>query len=235
MKAKPFHFKQFVIEQDRCALKVGTDGVLLGAWTECRYAKSILDIGSGTGVLSLMIAQRSAGKIKAVEIEKNAGEQCSENFKRSTWSEKLECTNTSLQNYAGTNKLQKFDLIISNPPFYSIQEKNTSRNIARSEQELTLKELLNSVSKLLTINGSFSMIFPNVRKLELLETAAGFQLFPCRICSIKGNENSEVKRILIEFRFSKQEIEESQLTIEKERHNYTEDYKILLKEYLTIF
>ena len=235
MKAKPFYFKQFTVHQDQSALKVGTDGVLLGAWTNCNNATSILDIGSGTGVVSLMLAQRCAAKITAIEIEADAAKQSEENFQNSVWSERLQCLSDSIQHYSTSLNAEKFDLIVSNPPFYSIQKETTKRSTARSEQELNAGELLQCVSQLLAENGRFTLIFPSNRKNELMQIAERVQLFPSRICNIKGNPKAEVKRILVEFGIEPKLVEENHLIIEQERHNYTEEYQALLKDYLTIF
>tara|TARA_R110002111_G_scaffold156629_2_gene223322 strand:- start:159 stop:866 length:708 start_codon:yes stop_codon:yes gene_type:complete len=235
LKAKPFNFKKFTIHQDRCALKVGTDGVLLGAWTNCKGAEKILDIGSGTGVISLMLAQRSTAEIIAIEIDKDAAEQSAENFHNSLWNERLTLVHFSIQEYTELKVRDKFDLIVSNPPFHSIQKETNQRSTARSEQELNLTELLYSVEELLMPTGKFCVIFPSIRAKELFESAATVELFPSKICTVKGNPNSEVKRLLVEFQFTKKQPTEHQIVIEKERHNYTEEYKDLLKEYLTIF
>ncbi len=235
MKAKPFYFKKFTIHQDRCGLKVGTDGVLLGAWTNCDVAHNILDIGSGTGVLSLMLAQRSTANITAIEINEDATEQSEVNFQDSIWKERLETINISIQEFTKLKRREKFDLIVSNPPFHSIQKETTQRSTARSEQELNLEELFFSIEELLIPTGRFCIIFPSKRETELFETAAKLKLFPSKICTVKGNHNSEVKRLLVEFQFGKNKLVKSQLVIEKERHNYTDDYEVLLKEYLTIF
>ena len=235
MKAKPFYFKQFTIHQDRCALKVGTDGVLLGAWTDCSGAKSILDIGSGTGVISLMLAQRSAANINAIEIDKDAAEQCAENFQNSNWKERLEVIHSSVQDYTDTELIEKFDLIASNPPFYSIQKEINRRSTARSEQELNLQQLIDCVAKVLAASGKFNIIYPYDRKSELMKVCASYHLFPSKICYVKGTVDSKIKRILVEFAYGKQTVIESQLTIELQRHEYTEEYRDLCKDYLTIF
>ena len=136
-----FQFKQFAIQQDKTSMKVGTDGVLLGAWTNIENAKTILDIGAGTGLISLMIAQRSEKLVYALEIEENAYNQALENFKNSKWHNSLFLTHSSLQNYKTS---LKFDIIVSNPPFfnnsYKIQDSN--RNLARHTDSLSFKELL---------------------------------------------------------------------------------------------
>lgn len=235
MKAKPFHFKQFTVHQYQSALKVGTDGVLLGAWTNCSTAKRILDIGAGTGVVSIMLAQRSKADITAIEIETGAAEQSASNFSNSKWSNRLECIHNSVQNYASRENIKQFDLIVSNPPFFAVQKETTKRSTARSEQELRLVELIQCVDLLLTNEGRFTIIFPNNRKKELYELAEQFQLYPNTVCTIKGTDASEAKRILVEFSRKVEELKESQLVIEVERHNYTEAYQALLKDYLTIF
>jgi len=235
LKPKPFHFKQFTIHHDRCALKVGTDGVLLGAWTTCANANTILDIGSGTGVISLMLAQRSLAKITAIEIDCDAAKQSAENFINSPWNKRLTAQHISLQQFTEAKEWNTFDLIVSNPPFYSIQKETTQRSTARSEQELSLTELFTATSKLLSKNGRFCLIYPWNRKDELLKVAKTFHLLPSRICTVKGNQNTEVKRLLVEFNCKKSTLEETELTIEMERHLYTEEYQRLLKDYLTIF
>ena len=234
MKAKPFHFKQFTINQDRCALKVGTDGVLLGAWTACKNSNSILDIGAGTGIISLMLSQRSSATITAIEIDKGASKQCADNFKNSPWNNRLTVIQKSIQKYS-EESAHSFDLIVSNPPFHSIQKETTKRNTARSEQELNVSELFNAVHSLLSQEGTFCIIFPFGRIEELIELAKEFQLYAAKICFVKGNHTSEIKRILIEFKFGEQQLVETNLTIEKERHNYTPEYRELCSDYLTIF
>jgi tRNA1Val (adenine37-N6)-methyltransferase len=234
LKAKPFYFKQFTIHQDRCALKVGTDGVLLGAWTACKNSNLILDIGAGTGIISLMLSQRSGATITAIEIDKDASEQCADNFKNSPWSNRLTVIQQSVQKYS-EKSTHSFDLIVSNPPFHSIQKTTTQRSTARSEQELNLSELFKAVHSLLLRKGKFCIIFPFSRIEELVQFAKGFQLYAAKICSVKGNHSSEVKRILVEFKFGEQQLIETNLTIEKERHNYTSEYRELCTDYLTIF
>lgn len=233
MKAKPFHFKQFTIHQDQCAQKVGTDGVLLGAWTNCKQAKSILDIGSGTGLIALMLAQKSNATTTAIEIDETAATQCQQNFEHSPWNDRLTIVNETIQRFSPSSK---FDLIVSNPPFFETQKVTTQRSTARSEQELTLEELLEKVVQLLSPEGKFNIVFPSARKLELIAEAAKHQLNPVRICDVKGNINSASKRVLIEFGFGYQKTINSELAIEKEqRHHYTAAYRQLCESYLTIF
>ena len=232
--SKPFKFKQFLINQDRCAMKIGTDGVLLGAWATIENKpNSILDIGAGTGLLSLMLAQRSlAENIEAIEIDENAFEQCVENFEASPWANRLFCYHAGLDEFIEEIE-EPYDLVISNPPFYSedVSSRNTSRDAARQNQSLPFDELLEGVSKLLSSDGVFATIIPFKEESHFIALAASFGLFPCRILRVKGNSESEVKRSLMEFSFKERGISEDELTIEIKRHQYTKDYINLTNQF----
>ena len=163
MSSKPFQFKQFTIHQDKTAMKVGTDGVLLGAWAQIKSEVfSVLDIGAGTGLIALMMAQKSnAEVIDAIELNDDAYEQTVENFENSDWGDRLFCYHASLQEF--TDEIEdKYDLIVSNPPFYSddFKSDNKQRDLARFEDALPFTHLLESVSKLLSETGIFSVIIP---------------------------------------------------------------------------
>ena len=231
---KPFKFKEFTIQQDRCAMKVGTDAVLLGAWTPVdHHPFSILDIGSGTGIISLMLAQRSHAEIiDAVEIDENAYEQCVENFEHSTWNDRLFCYHASLEEF--TEEIEeKYDLIASNPPFYSTDYKseNLQRDLARFSDALPFDHLLEGVSKLLSKDGIFTVILPFKEEEVFINIAIRFNLLPKTILHVKGTPSSEIKRSLISFSFYKYNVEIDELIIEWERHNYTEDYINLTKDF----
>jgi len=229
-----FKFKQFTIHQDQCAMKIGTDGVLLGAWANIKHnPNSILDIGSGTGIIALMLAQRSnAELIDAIEIDENTFEQCVENFENSPWSDRLFCFHASLEEF--TDEVDdKFDVIISNPPFYTddFKSENTKRDLARFSDAMPFEHLIKSVSKLLSEDGKFSVIIPYKEEVSFINLASKFNLFLNRILHVRGNPNSETKRSLLEFSFSKTEIKTEELTIEEGRHNYTNDYVNLTKDF----
>lgn len=231
---KPFSFKQFTVNQDQCAMKIGTDGVLLGAWTSIKkIPDSILDIGAGTGILSLMLAQRTnAELIDAIEIDDNAYEQCVDNFEQSPWGDRLFCYHASLEEFVEEIE-DKYDLIICNPPFYSedYKTKNNQRDLARFQDAMPFEYLIESVSKLLSENGIFSVVIPFKEETLFVDLASKVNLFPNKKLHIKGNPESEIKRSLIEFSFRESEIIIESLIIETERHQYTEDYINLTKDF----
>lgn len=211
-------------------MKVGTDGVLLGAWCSLEnYPKTILDIGTGTGIISLMLAQRSSAvSIDGVEIDKSAFEQTVDNFENSDWSDRLYCYNTSFQKFVdeSNNEGIKYDLIVSNPPFYKEDyiTKNISRNKARFSQFLSFKELIQGVSKILSKSGFFSTIIPFKEESAFIGLAQQNSLFLNKLCRVKGNKNSEIKRCLLTFSFNKKATKETNLIIENSRHKYTKEY-----------
>lgn len=234
MSTKPFQCKEFTILQDKTAMKVGTDGVLLGAWAELNEnLKNILDIGTGTGLIALQIAQRiDCETIDALEIEPNAFEQAVENFENSDWRDRLFCYHTSLQEFA--NEIEdKYDLIISNPPYYNDTFKNieNKRALARHTVSLSFNALLSSSAKLLSEFGTCAFIVPYKEEDLFIKIAKDNKLFPQRITRVKGNINTNFKRSLLQFSFSNLNPEIDELAIEIERHVYTEKYKNLVKDF----
>lgn len=234
MKTSTFTFKQFAVQQDRCAMKIGTDGVLLGAWVSVEHNPyNILDIGAGTGILSLMMAQRTnAVQIEAIEIDDDAFEQCAENFENSPWNDRLFCFHASLLEYIEAVD-EKFDLIICNPPFYSEDYKTqeTSRNLARFSDAMPLEHIIFAVINFLSDQGKFSIIIPYKEEQKYIEEASLINLFPNRILHVKGNPTSNIKRSLIEFSYHESDIKISELIIETDRHQYTDAYINLTKDF----
>lgn len=234
-----FTFKQFSVNQDRCAMKIGTDGVLLGAWTPLiNNPFNVLDIGAGTGILSLMLAQRSnaapnnVGIIDAIEIDEDAYEQCVENFEASPWGDKLFCFHAGLDEFVDEPE-DEYDLIISNPPFYTDDYKsdNTSRDIARFEDALPFEELIEAAALLLSDNGIFSVIIPFKEEERFVSLCKELDLFPLKITRVKGTPTSEIKRSLLAFCRMEQTPLIDELVIEISRHNYTPEYIELTKEF----
>lgn len=231
--SEPFRFKQFEINQDRCAMKIGTDGVLLGSWTNITAAQSILDIGAGTGIIALMLAQRSSAEaIDAIEIDSNAYEQCVENFENSLWGDRLYCYHAGLDEFIEEIE-DLYDVIVCNPPFYteSVTSGDLQRDQARQNEFLPFKELIEGVSVLISEHGIFSTIIPFREKDDFIRMAASHELFPSRCMHVKGNPAAEVKRVLLEFTKQEKSCEVLDLIIEMERHVYTIDYINLTKDF----
>lgn len=234
-----FRFKEFTIQQDRCAAKIGTDGVLLGAWTSIsHHPESILDIGTGTGVIALMLAQRSnAHTIDALELDDNAYEQATENFEDSPWGDRLFCYHAHLYEFA-TEIDDVYDLIISNPPFYEedYKTKDTARDTARFEDAMPFELLVGATAKLLAPDGVFAVIIPSKREDDFIHLSEKAALVPIRITRVKGIPTAPIKRSLLEFRFRESELQNhactiDELIIENARHDYTNDYIHLVKDF----
>ena len=229
-----FQFKQFSVKQDRCAMKIGTDAVLLGAWCPIENSpKSVLDIGAGTGILSLMMAQRTnAQQIDAIEIEDEAYEQCVDNFESSVWSERLFCFHAGLDEFVAEPE-DEYDLIICNPPFYSenYKSENAARDLARFEDALPFEELIEAADLLLSENGFFVVIIPNKERARFVLLCKNVDLYPFKITNVKGTLSTEIKRCLLAFARTKTDFVENELSIEISRHEYTTDYIDLTKDF----
>lgn len=232
-----FKFKQFSVLQDQTAMKIGTDGVLLGAWSSVsHYPDTVLDIGAGTGIIALMLAQRcNANTIDAVELDENAYEQAVENFERSDWGDRLFCYHAPFEDFAVEmcEDEETYELIVSNPPFYTDDYKtdDEARNKARFTSSLSFEQLLTGVAKILADTGVFTTIIPFKEESNFVDTAATLGLYPQRICRVQGTANSEVKRSMLAFSFEEASPEITTLVIEKARHQYTEDYIALTKDF----
>ena len=230
-----FQFKQFSVEQDRAAMKIGTDGVLLGAWTPVENNPfSILDIGTGTGIIALMLAQRSsAEQIDALEIDEEAYEQATDNFENSPWNDRLFCFHAGLDEFVEEPE-DEYDLIVSNPPFYSEDYKssNDQRDLARFQDAMPFEDLIEAAALLLSENGIFSVIIPFKEEENFLALAVAQELFPLQLTRVKGTPTSEIKRSLLAF--GRNEITNfpiDELIIETARHIYTPEYIALTKDF----
>lgn len=229
-----FTFKQFTVNQERCAMKIGTDGVLLGAWAPLiNNPNAILDIGAGTGILSLMLAQRStAEQIDAIEIDEDAYEQCVENFETSPWGDRLFCFHAGLDEFVDHPE-DKYDLIISNPPFYAEDFKtdDSQRDMARFQDAMPFEELIEAAALLLSDNGIFSVIIPFKEEAKFVSMCKELDLFPLQITRVKGTPTSDIKRSLLAFTRIEQTPLIDELTIEISRHQYTPEYIALTKDF----
>ena len=216
-------------------MKIGTDSVLLGAWCPINNNPfSVLDIGAGTGILSLMIAQRStAEQIDAIEIDENAYEQCVENFENSSWSDRLFCFHAGLDEFLEEPE-DEYDLIISNPPFYSENYKTDKeqRDLARFQEAMPFEDLIEAADLLLSENGIFSVIIPFKEEEKFIDLCAEVELFPVKVTRVKGTPTTEIKRSLLAFkRYELSVLTADELIIETARHQYTEDYIALTKDF----
>lgn len=229
-----FKFKQFSINQDRSAMKVGTDGVLLGAWAPLiNNPLTVLDIGAGTGLIAMMLAQRSsAEQIDAIEIDEHAYEQCVDNFENSPWSDRLYCYHAGLDEFVDEVE-ELFDVIVSNPPFYTDEYKsdNEQRDLARFEDALPFGELVEAADFFLSDHGIFSVIIPFKEEERFLSLCLERQLFPLKMTRVKGTPTSEIKRSLLAFTRIEQTPIVDELVIETARHQYTTEYIALTKDF----
>jgi len=230
-----FQFKRFSINQDKCAMKVGTDGVLLGAWAPVDHnPHSILDIGAGTGVIALMLAQRSgAEQIDALEIDDDAYEQCVDNFEASPWGDRLFCYHAGLDEFMEEPE-DEYDLIVSNPPFYTedYTSGNEQRDRARFAESLPFEDLAEAAGLLLSQTGVLAIILPYKEEAHFITLAAAEELHPFKITRVKGTPESETKRSLLAFsRKEISDIEVNEMVIETARHQYTPEYTDLTKDF----
>ena len=233
-----FSFKQFNIEQDRCAMKVGTDGVLLGAWAPLtNNPYSILDVGAGTGLIALMLAQRSfAEQIDALEIDEEAYEQATDNFENSPWNDRLFCFHAGLDEFVEEPE-DEYDLIVSNPPFYSEDYKteDEQRDLARFTDAMPFVDLIEAADLLLSENGVFAVIIPYKEEAYFLAIAKENELYPFKMTRVKGTPTTETKRSLLAFSRIEQTPIIDELIIEAARHQYTPEYIELTKDFYLKF
>ena len=230
-----FRFKQFTIQQQHAAMKVGTDGVLLGAWTSVPGPGGrVLDIGTGTGLIALMIAQRTLGVwVDALEIDMPSAGQAKENFQNSPWKERLNCYHSSFKEYA-SNCNKPYDLIICNPPFFSASFKTPSKekNLARHDDSLPLRDLFKGSLSLMKESALISLIVPFHKQGQVLELASEHKMHCRRLTRVIPVPGKPPHRVLLELSFIPGKCYEEDLTIETEgRHMYSEPYKTLTQDF----
>ncbi|PIE49249.1 MAG: tRNA (adenine-N(6)-)-methyltransferase [Flavobacteriales bacterium] len=236
--SKPFRCKQFTVHHHKSAMKVGTDSLLLGAWTSLNNKPAkILDIGTGCGILALQMAQRSdALTINAIEHDAESYEQAVENFENSPWPDRLFCYHCTLQEYTAEID-EQYNLIISNPPFYTSNTISTDkrRTNARNTVSLSFKTLLKAVHILLSKNGVFSLILPHSEESNFILLAKNEGFFLQKICRINDKPQSPVKRSLMIFGFECKKVELTHLTLKDNNRQYSLDFKNLLREFYLEF
>ena len=206
---KPFHFKQFSILQDKNVFRVGTDGVLLGALASCEAAFRVLEVGTGTGLISLMTAQRNPkAEILALDINEKAVELAGQNFSNSPFRDRLRAELFDFKNYISE---EKFDLILSNPPYF--------------------EQLIQNSSALLAENGLFSVIIPKSSEAFFIEKCADFALKLRRRVVVRGTPQAEAKRCVLEFSFCEGEPQEEELILEVSPRCYSDEYLQLMRDF----
>ncbi len=231
---KPFRFKLFQVRHDRCAMRVNTDGVLLGAWADVTGANRALDVGTGSGVIALMLAQRGVGLIEGLEIDNEAAKQAEENFTASPWAERLLAHAVALQHFEPASP---YDLIISNPPYFDNAYKTplASRNLARHNDTLPLTDLMGFAARWLAENGKLAMVLPADMEAAAVQVATTAHLHVARCCYVKGTITGETKRVLMEFTQQPAQPAISHLAIETAPLQYTDAYKALTKDFYLAF
>jgi tRNA1Val (adenine37-N6)-methyltransferase len=230
-----FTFKQFSVQQDKTAMKIGTDGVLLGAWAPIENNPfNVLDIGTGTGIIALMLSQRSnAQQIDALEIDEDAYEQAVDNFENSPWGDRLFCFHAGLDEFVEEPE-DEYDLILSNPPFYTedYKSENEQRDLARFADAMPFEDLVEAADLLLSENGIFAVIIPFKEEETFIALAKEYELYPIKITRVKGTPTTEIKRSLLAFcRNESATILTNELIIETARHIYTPEYIELTKDF----
>jgi len=228
-----FAFKKFTVLQHKTAMKVGTDSVILGACVQKQNVSSILDIGTGSGILALMMAQKyDLAKIEAIEIDQLGFEQAKENVGNSPWSDKIEIYHMSWKEYRSYCQ-KKFDLIISNPPYYqsSLLPEIVSKSYSRHQVTLTIDELIQGISEILSRNGSAYIILPFEIKKDAIIMALSVGLYCNAIMNIKPFYDGAYNRIILVFEKESKKMEESELVIYSPNSVYTDQFKELTREF----
>ena len=231
-----FRFKQFIINDERSTMKVGTDALLVSALSPVPEKGNILDIGTGCGVIALLKAQQSKCLIDAIDVDELSIIEAKENFAASAWKDRLSAIATSLQDYA-VKCTKKYELIISNPPFFlkSLKGENLRRNLARHNDMLSLHDLYAGVNKLLSDEGTFSVILPADLQNTAISVATQNGLFLNKLISVVTREGKPATRVIMFFSGKNPELISGRLTISDVNDKYTEEYRQLMKPYLTIF
>jgi tRNA1Val (adenine37-N6)-methyltransferase len=231
-----FQFNQFTIQQGNCAMKVCTDACLFGAWVaeiirqQEKTAQNILDIGSGTGLLSLMIAQKSAASIDGVEIDKDACLQSVENVQQSPFKDRVTITNTDV---LALQSPKKYDWIITNPPFFEhdLKSENAQKNAAKHDTALQLNQLVSVVVNFLKADGFFAVLLPYHRMDECIKAAEKSQLFVCQQLLVRQTPKHPYFRCMLIFSYENTSTTVNEVVIKNSENNYTDGFTRLLQDY----
>ena len=228
-----FQFKQFSIQQDRCAMKVGTDGVLLGAWADISSKNHVLDVGTGTGLIALMMAQRNpSARVFGIDIDEGAVGQAKENCADSLWADRITILHCDFNNPSPIEGM-KFNAIVSNPPFFKeqVHAPDKQRDLARREEALPVASLLKNAAALLADDGFVDIIIPFNEVGDAIGAAAVNGLYLRRRCDVVTTKGKQPKRTLLEFCNHIVPADTSSITIYDENHQYTPEFIALTKDF----
>jgi tRNA1Val (adenine37-N6)-methyltransferase len=225
-----FQFKKFRIEQHRSALKVGTDGVLLGAWCNVAGTERILDVGTGTGLIALMMAQRTDADISAVEIDEASCQDARHNFQLSPWSERIQLYAADFNAFQASHAAT-YDLVVSNPPFFrqSLKTADSAASVARHDVALSFAQLIAGTRKLLNDRGRLAVIIPHEALDDFRETARLEGFYLCRKTTVIPKTGKSPKRVLLEFSVMQAYPEVEELVILEDKNRYSEAFVELTK------
>jgi tRNA1Val (adenine37-N6)-methyltransferase len=228
-----FTFKQFNIQQERSVFKVGTDGVLLGACADLAGAERLLDIGTGTGLIAIMAAQRCGADIVAIEPDENSYTEACANAEACKWNKRIIVRNSGFREYF-TGNTEKFNIIITNPPYFrdSLKNPDADKSATRHTDSLSSNDILEGAGKILTAEGSLQIILPYAEGSLFIAEASQYGFYCNRIIKIKAVPTGEIKRLIMKFERTRKPLRENFLTIETgTRHNYTEEYMEITREF----
>lgn len=228
MSSNSFRFQQFEVFHDRCGMKVGTDGVLLGAWVQTLEARRILDVGAGSGLIALILAQHSEAEIIGIEFDAAAAGQAAENARNSPWSERIHIVKEDFRTY----QEDLFDLIVSNPPFFqnALQAPVPIRNQARHDVTLSYEELISKASTLLTPEGRLAVIIPSATQQEFENLCWSSKLYLKRCCEVSTIQGQAPKRVLLEFSRYRVETERTTLAVGVKGNARSDAYSALTSD-----
>lgn len=237
MAERLFRFKEFEIAQEKCAMKINTDGVLLGAWVAAEGKQRILDIGMGSGVIAMMLAQRSEdSKIVGVEIDQDSYEEAKQNMQGCSWEDRLIPVHASIQDFTFETD-DTFDLIVSNPPFFTggTLSATQEKTVVRHSVKLPHGELLRSAYSLLDKDGDFAVVLPHIEGLRFIEMAEQCRFYCTKITEVFSFPDRPVERLLLNFRKEEADRVEDKLVIRSTQSEYTAEYKDLTKNFYLKF
>lgn len=234
-KTNPFRFKQFTIVQDRCKMKVGTDGVLLGAWVDVAGVHKVLDVGAGSGLIALMVAQRSVdASVTGVEIDLDSYEEAMQNIAASPWAERMEMLHESVQAHA-EGHAGRYDLLVTNPPFFSggTLSDQMGRNEVRHTVKLSHGDMLRAAQRLLSPQGRLALVLPYIEGLRFIELAATYHFYPHRLTEVVSRAGNPIERLLMELGRNEEVVKKESLTIHDESHEtgWTAAYRALTRDF----